>query len=179
MRRFEIIAGERLSLSTMIPDDLDPLQRWFIESVPERQTCRPVVPKTHEERLANFVATRNDDNRQSLAVIRNSDGKLVGRVSYFDLNPRNRAVEIGYTIGTEFRGKGYGREAVGLLLAYLFDTLKVNKVMAQTADFNQPSVALLSALGFHLDGRLRQHHELDGELHDDLHYSLLKDEFGR
>jgi len=50
-------------------------------------------------------------------------------------------------------------------------------VMAQTGEFNHPSVALLTALGFHLDGRLRQHHELDGELHDDLLFSMLREDY--
>jgi RimJ/RimL family protein N-acetyltransferase len=163
----------------MIPEDLIPLHRWFIETVPERQTCRPIVPKTHEERLAVFVDWQNDDTRKSLAVIQNADGALVGRVSYFGLNTRNQSVEIGYTIGTEYQDRGYGREAVHLLLAHLFETVKVNKVMAQTAAFNEPSVALLRGLGFTQDGRLRQHHELDGVLHDDLLFSILRVEFSK
>lgn len=176
-RRTRIVEGIRVSLVTLLPEDLIHLQRWFVESIPERQTCRPVIPKTHEERLAGFIGSQNDDKRQSLAVIQNRDHALAGRVSYFDLNARNMAVEIGYTIGTEFRNQGYGREAVGLLLAHLFETGKVNKVMAQTGEFNHPSVALLTALGFHLDGRLRQHHELAGVLHDDLLFSILRRDY--
>jgi ribosomal-protein-alanine N-acetyltransferase len=161
----------------MLPDDLVPFHRWFIENTPERQTCRPIVPRTYDERLAAFMEWQSDDTRASMAVIQNSDGALVGRVSYFDLNRRNQSVEIGYTIGTEYQGKGYGREAVRLLIAHLFDTLKINKVMAQTAAFNEPSVALLRSQGFTQDGVLRQHHELDGVLHDDLLFSILRTEF--
>ncbi len=49
--------------------------------------------------------------------------------------------------------------------------------MAQTASFNEAAIALLQRLGFKLDGRFRQHHELDGVLHDSLYFSLLASEF--
>ncbi|MBD3160848.1 MAG: GNAT family N-acetyltransferase, partial [Candidatus Eisenbacteria bacterium] len=93
--------------------------------------------------------------------------------SYFDLNARNRSAEIGYLIAPESRGKGLGREAVGLLLQFLFNGLGLNKVYAQTGAFNIPSIRLLETLGFQRDAVLREHHLYEGRLHDDYVYSLL------
>jgi RimJ/RimL family protein N-acetyltransferase len=103
----------------------------------------------------------------------------VGKITYFDLNTRNRSAEIGCLLDPAFRGQGYASEALGLLLTYLFGDLNLNKAMAQTGEFNSASIAMLKRWGFRQDGRLRQHHELDGVLHDDLIFSLLADEFRR
>lgn len=179
LQRAKVIEGDRISLFELLPDDLALIYEWFMAGNPERITCRPIIPKTLEERKAGFVKVKDDPLRGSLAVIRNDDGALLGRVTYFDLNTRNGAVEIGYLLGPPYRGHGYGHEAVQLLLTHLFENIKVNKVMAQTGEFNEPSVTLLKSLGFTQDGRLRQHHSLDGVMYDDLVFSLLKGEFKR
>ena len=64
-----------------------------------------------------------------------------------------------------------------MLLKHLFEELEINKIMAQTGEYNDASIALLKKLGFKQDGRLRQHHELDGEMYDDLLFSILAEEF--
>jgi RimJ/RimL family protein N-acetyltransferase len=102
---------------------------------------------------------------------------LIGHVTYFDLNFRNRSVEIGYLLAPAARGKGFAREAIALLLGYLFGGLGLNKVYAQTASSNTASTKMLEALGFQRDGVLRQHHMEDGELRDDFVYSILLSEW--
>ena len=53
----------------------------------------------------------------------------------------------------------------------------MNKIMAQTGEFNDASIGLLKKLGFKQDGRLRQHHEVEAKMYDDLLFSILSDEF--
>lgn len=60
---------------------------------------------------------------------------------------------------------------------YLLTTTELNKLYCQTAAFNIASVKLLDKLGFHRDGILREHHELDGKLWDDYIYSILRSEW--
>ena len=54
---------------------------------------------------------------------------------------------------------------------------ELNKLYCQTASFNLPSIRLLEGLRLTRDGVLRAHHELDGVLHDDYIYSLLREEW--
>lgn len=152
-------------------------RRWFLSSDPETQTCRPIVERTDEEVLKRFRERSVLTTERAYSVLRVTDDQLVGLVRYFDLNTRNRSAEIGFLIGPEFHGQGYSHEAVGMLLKYLFGELRLNKVYAQTAEFNNRSLKLLSRLGFRVDGRLRQHHELRGVLYDDLLLSILAEEY--
>jgi ribosomal-protein-alanine N-acetyltransferase len=164
-------------LDDMNDFDVIIVHRWSRESIPERMTCRPIADFSEPEIIARFRERKDREDLRDLAVRRTDDGALLGRVCYFDLNPRNRAVEIGYLIGPEYLRKGYACEAMKLLLNYLFNKLGLNKATAQTGEFNKASIALLNKLGFKCDGRLRQHHELDGKMYDDLLFSILAEEF--
>ena len=150
---------------------------WFWSSPPERMTCWPVEPITLDETLARFHAPATPNAPKRLAIRRIADDILVGRISYFNVNTRNQSAEIGYLIGPDFRGKGYASEALELLLRYLFEELKMNRVYAQTGAFNASSIALLESHGFTLEARLRQHHKIDEVFHDDLIYGILASEY--
>jgi ribosomal-protein-alanine N-acetyltransferase len=167
----------RLRLAKMSDEDILKYREWFLQSDPPRLTCRPVREASAEEMAERFRGIFDGEKGAQFGVRRNEDDVLVGRVTYFDLNPRNRSAEIGYLIAPEFRGKGYAGEALSLLLHYLFGELHLNKVTAQTAEFNKESVKLLRKLGFKQDGRLREHHVLDRTFHDDLVFSILSGEF--
>jgi RimJ/RimL family protein N-acetyltransferase len=173
----EALGGRRIRLVALAEADVVPLHEWFLQSDPARLTCRPFAKRTPEELVRRFRERRDSESQRVYAIRRRDDGQLLGRVSWFDRNPRNRTVEIGFLVGPEFRGRGYGREAVGALLGELFGRLKVNKVLAQCGAFNGAAIALLKSLGFEQCGRLRSHHLLGEILHDDLLFDLLAEEF--
>lgn len=166
-----------LYLDNMNDFDVIIHHRLFMSSDPQRLTCRPITELSEEEVVISYRERKNSANLRDFAVRRKSDNSFIGRITYFDLNTRNRSVEIGFLVAPEFRRKGYAYEAVRLLLKHLFEELALNKVMAQTGEYNQASIALLKKLGFKQDGRLRQHHEVDGKLYDDLLFSILAEEF--
>ena len=172
-----VIEGERVKLTQLSDQDFLVTYEWFTKSDPCRQTCRPITQLDPHSALDRFRLRLKMKELQSFAVRRKSDNALLGRVTYFDVNVRNRSAEIGYLLGPEYRKQGYMADALYALLDYLFNELGLNKVIAQTAEFNQPSVSLLENFGFKQDGRLRKHHEFRGKLYDDLVYSMLAEEF--
>lgn len=167
----------RVKLVDFTEENLVAYHKWFNESDPKRLTCRPLKDETVEEIIERYAGKFAGERIHHFAVRRIDDNEFLGRVTCFDLNTRNRSAEIGFLLGPQFRKKGYAREAVSLLLSHLFDVLGLNKAMAQTGEFNEGSIGLLKGLGFKQDGRLRQHHEIDGHLYDDLLFSLLKSEY--
>ncbi len=169
--------SSRVKLTPVTDDHLRVFHRWFHDNAPERQTCRPISRKTPDELVEAYRNLPPSETAGDFSVVRLQDEQLVGRVRYFDLNWRNRSAEVGYVIGPTFQGEGYATEALELLLVLLFDGHSLNKVYAQTAEFNDASIALLKHWGFQQDGRLRQHHELNGTFYDDLIFSLLAEEY--
>lgn len=170
------LTGERVSLRPMEPQESALAHQWALESDPLGMTCR--VPSLASVSDVLEARSKPEPSAQgTLGIVLRGTGTLVGRIRFFDLNHRNRSCEIGYLTAPSARGKGYAREAVAVLLAYLFDGLGLNKVYAQTGAFNAPSIRLLEALGFKKDAILREHHLLGGVLHDDLVFSTLAREW--
>lgn len=77
----------------------------------------------------------------------------------------------------ENRSKGYGTQAVMLMLNYGFRYLGLERITANTLDLNIGAQKLLGKCGFSLEGRERKSVYLNSEMHDRLNYAILKEEF--
>ena len=86
--------------------------------------------------------------------------------------------EIGFGI-TEVgaRKQGLAKEAVGLLVGYLFAGYTSERISAITDAENRPAQKLLEALGFRREGVLRRASFRDGQWCDMVIYGLLRDEW--
>ena len=156
----------RLVMAT--PEHRALFKDWLGQERLELMTCRPVI---------NGKRVPPSDEVITLAFFDGKDENPVGKFSYFDMNLRNKSAEFGYRINPAKRGQGLGTQMLQAGINYVFQTTELNKLYCQTAAFNQPSIKLLEKLGFHRDGILREHHELDGHLYDDYLCSLLRREW--
>ncbi|MBN2226402.1 MAG: GNAT family N-acetyltransferase [candidate division Zixibacteria bacterium] len=168
------LVGKTIYLRPMTSDDILQTYSWFLTSDPQSQTCHQVVLATPQEAAERHRKREPNPERGDFVIVRKEDHELVGKLSYFHLNMLNRSAELGYLVAPDERAQGYAKEGIRLLVHYLFRNQNLNKVYAQTASFNKPSIALLESLDFKLDGTLRQHHYYNGDLYDDLVYSLLR-----
>lgn len=134
-----------------------------------RMTCRPTRILDAATMHRRLLSRLNDPNSLLLGVF--SENRIAARISLNDYNPRNRSVEIGYWTSPDFRGQGWMRRALKLVCPALLRG-GLNKLMVQTGAFNRASLKLMHSLGFREDGRLREHHEMDGVLYDDVLFSL-------
>jgi len=103
--------------------------------------------------------------------------RLIGDIGLHFIGPMNLHCEIGYTVDPHFQHKGYGREAVGYVLKYLFEERKKHKVIASVDPENIPSIKLLEDLGFKREGILRKSIYEEKEWKDDLVYGMLEEEW--
>jgi [ribosomal protein S5]-alanine N-acetyltransferase len=171
--KWQIPAGSRVRLTLLQEDDLELLQEWKSQVDISYLTSKAIQHISLEERKQRF----REKTPSVFAIRRITDEQLIGEISLYNLNPKNRSAGIGYFTGASYRQQGYTQEGLWLLLNYLFEVVGLNKVMADTGSFNQASIALLRSLGFRQDGCLRQHQLLDGVLHDQLLFSLLAEEW--
>ena len=75
------------------------------------------------------------------------------------------------------RRQGLAKEAVGLLVGYLFAGYTSERISAVTDAENGPAQRLLEALGFRREGVLRRASFRDGKWCDMVIYGLLRDEW--
>jgi len=144
--------------------DKELFKEWREQSRMEEITCRGIRDGKH------YV----DPTLFSFSLFMDDIKEPIGKFDCFNMNKRNKSGECGYMTNPKYRGKGYGLKMVKYCVSYLFKNYDFNKLYCQTGFFNKPSVDLLEELGFHRDGVLREHHELDGKLYDDYIYSILR-----
>jgi diamine N-acetyltransferase len=165
--------GTKVFLRPTTATDMANMYPWTLASDPQSMSCRPRPMKTSEELVNDFKNRKLTDNRQPLTIVRSKDMAVIGLTSFFDLNTLNRSAELGLRIDPDEQQKGYGADAMKVLVRYLFKYRGLNKVYAQTAGFNAGAVALLEKLAFHRDAVLRDHYFYDGAFHPGFVYSLL------
>lgn len=171
------LIGKDVYLRPADAADYELTYQWFLTSDPQSQTCRHSFLTTPANAAERGRHREQTPDRGEFIIVRIEDDQPVGKLSFFNLNMLNRSAELGYTVDPDEQKKGYGGEGLRLLIKYLFLQLNLNKVYAQTGSFNKASIKLLESLDFKLDGTLRQHHYYNGDLYDDLVYSLLRFEF--
>jgi RimJ/RimL family protein N-acetyltransferase len=103
---------------------------------------------------------------------------LVGVAYAIRIRPHHRRALVGVTIGEkELWGKGYGRDALRLLLQYCFQDLDLHRVGATTFEYNTAWRDLLESVGFRREGVAREALYRDGQFWDKGHYALLRREY--
>jgi RimJ/RimL family protein N-acetyltransferase len=92
----------------------------------------------------------------------------------FDWTARNCWVGIG--IGErEYWGKGYGTEAMNLVLRYAFACLNLNRVSLTVFEYNPRAYQSYIKCGFREEGRLRQFMQREGERYDLIYMGILRE----
>jgi RimJ/RimL family protein N-acetyltransferase len=85
---------------------------------------------------------------------------------------------LGIAIGVKtYWGKGYGQEAIRLLLDYGFNLLNLNSVMLGTFSFNERAIHCYRQVGFKEIGRRRQARIIAGKKYDAVLMDILAEEF--
>jgi diamine N-acetyltransferase len=120
---------------------------------------------------------RLEDTEQAAFVIE-ADGKLIGDTVLHSRDHRSRVSSFGIAIyEPDYLGKGYGREAIALLLDWAFDIRNYVRIWLTTWSTNERAIRCYRALGFVEEGRLRRHIFVNGQYVDTLVMGLLRDEW--
>lgn len=111
-------------------------------------------------------------------VLRETD-RAVGVSCYLDIQPQNRALEIGFTwIGKSWQGSAVNPESKLLLLRHAFEKLGALRVQLKTDLRNEQSQAAIHKLGAVREGVLRKQMTLpDGHQRDTVMFSITDDEW--
>jgi RimJ/RimL family protein N-acetyltransferase len=103
---------------------------------------------------------------------------LIGTIGFRLIDWRNRTAEyLWLLLKSEYRNKGFGKEAEFLLMSYAFDHLNLNKIWLYIFPDNIPARKLHAWTGFKDEGLLRQQVFKGGRYIDLLRIGLLAEEF--
>ena len=132
------------------------------------------TPETAQGWIDGRLAVQHPDTGLTF-VVRDADGTVVGSSSYYDVDPANRRLEIGYTwYARSVRRTGVNTESKLLMLGHAFVELNCVAVEFRTDFFNHTSQRAIERLGAKRDGVLRSHQiRPDESRRDTVVYSIL------
>ena len=97
----------------------------------------------YEERL------RCSQKQSSILAIETPEGKHIGNCTYYDVDRWRRKVKLGIMIGDRnYWDRGYGTDAMAVLMAYIFNRTKLDKISVETLDWNVRAQKCFKKSGF-------------------------------
>jgi len=175
-----MIVGKRVTLRPFQPEDLPALRNWHDDADVMRYWGDrfPILPAhAFEADLAlNGRFTQFKEN--GYFGICDESRRLIGRIDYEGFELPERAAELSILIGEKDAwSKGYGSEAVTLLLEWLFNDRGAHRVWLEVFPENTRAQRAYEKVGFIREGTLRETWLLDGRWHDEHVYSMLRREY--
>lgn len=164
-------AADREALAALRERSLEQVRPWE----PRRAVDAPESGRAWAERM---VAAPEGRDFLRLVVAPNAGGGPVGLVTLGQVvGGPQRSACASWWIGTGHEGRGFGREAVGLLLAVAFLELGLNRVEANIRTGNDRSLRLALGLGFRREGLSPEFLEIDGAFRDHDRLAILRREW--
>ena len=154
---------ERLRIRDLSVDDLDPMVDLWSEPEVERWMTGfgPRSRAEVERWLLETIAFNETSPREShnCAVIEVQSGETIGWIGFGPSSHDENDVNFGYALRAEFRGKGYGAEALRAVIRFCFDELGVDVFTGETAVGNETSARAMEKAGMRrgsiIDGQIQ------------------------
>jgi RimJ/RimL family protein N-acetyltransferase len=176
MRYFPKIVGERLYLSPINTDDAEQYTKWLNDPdvADHIGLYRQMVSLDSERKTLERLSGEG----HLYAIVLKDNDMLIGNSGVHEIEHIHRRATRGLVIGeAERRGKGYGTEAIRLILAYGFNILNLHNVMLTVHADNPQGMACYKKVGFREAGRRREARIKDGQFIDLVYMDILASEF--
>ena len=142
---------------------------------PARPLSAAIIKKQYEK-LEKEV--EEDKNLYHFMIRAKEDDRLIGNaaIQWVEWTNGNAWVHLGIGSADDQR-KGYGSQALSMLVRFAFAELNLFRLSARIPEYNQAAIALFSRFGFVEEIRRRQALDRDGRRWDMLVFGLLNSEW--
>jgi RimJ/RimL family protein N-acetyltransferase len=174
-----LLVGEKIRLTAFNQDDLPAVTRWYQNADFIRHLeATPVRPKT-EDVLKKWLEEGQTNPNDFLFALRPLTGSdPIGFVKLDDVLWNQQTGWLAVGIGDPAnQGKGFGYEAMQLILTFAFQELNLRRVQLTVFSYNQRAVTMYEKLGFKREGIFREFLHRDGQFYDMYLYGLLRREW--
>ncbi|HEY9860427.1 MAG TPA: GNAT family protein [Candidatus Obscuribacterales bacterium] len=180
------LSGDRVRLTSWMPQDLPALADWYQQSDFLRLLdAQPAYPYS-EAFLSQWLEERQKSNHAFIFAVRPTSSEpattatkdtLLGYVELDGILWNHQVSWISIAIGEEHWGHGYGFEAMQLALTFAFEELNLHRIQLTVFSYNDRAIALYEKLGFQREGVYREFVHRSGDRHDMYLYGLLRPEW--
>jgi RimJ/RimL family protein N-acetyltransferase len=172
---FRKMCGKQCYLSPINLNDAEKFTEWLndLEVTQHLMLYQHIISVESEK---GFLERLSKDHNYS--IIDNDTNELIGNCGYADIDNLNQTAEIGIFIGNKnYWDRGYGKEALSLLLDYGFKALNLHNVFLRVYSFNERAIKCYEKTGFKIIGKNREALLRNGERHDIILMDILQRDF--
>ena len=176
MKYFKKLVGDRIYLSPRSTEDVEKYTQWLndFEVTDYIGRSEKIMSLEGEKKYLE----ENSNPEAVFSIVTLDEDKLIGSVGLELINHFNRKATLGIFIGDkDYQSKGYGTEAIRMILDYGFNYLNLHSINLQLMSFNERALKCYKKCGFKENGRTREDAFVNGNYYDTLIMDILEDEF--
>jgi len=174
-----LFSGALIRLAALTKSDRPTIARWDDDAEFDRlMRAEPAMPTSVEALEREAERDRHHDDDYGFAIHTLAEDKLIGycRLTWVQTNHRHAWVAIG--IGeADYRGKGYGTDAMRVLVGYAFRELDLHRLSLSVFSYNLPAIRCYEKVGFVREVVKRAALYRDGQRYDELIMGLLRSDW--
>ena len=130
------------------------------------------------EKMESEIRSAIQAKEHIFTIVDLSTNHPIGRCLFFQRDLVNRSAMVGIVIGEKtYWQRGFGQDALKLMLDYGFNLLNLHSVLLGVFAFNKNAIKSYQKVGFKEIGWRREARILAGKAHDVLYMDMLEDEF--
>lgn len=171
--------GTKVKLREYRKEDV-PQALAYMNDPEVKRLLTPGIPflYTLEDELKWYDGLSAMKDTYNFAIETLEDQRYIGGCGINSVDWKNSLVVVGIFIGDKnYWGKGYGTDAMRVLIKFIFEQMNIRKIKLNVYAFNERAVKSYEKCGFVKDGTLRQEIFRDGKYHDEYIMSILRDEY--
>lgn len=171
------LEGNRIYLR---PIGLEDTELYF-RMLYNQETRRLTGTQKHfsQEQITRYIEGKSQDSSSVLLLIALCDtDKVIGDIALQNIDSYNRNCNLRIAIDQQsFQGKGYGSEAILLMLEYGFGVLNMHRIELNVFAYNERAAHVYKKLGFQQEGVQRDALYYNHAYHDSILMAMLAEEY--
>jgi RimJ/RimL family protein N-acetyltransferase len=174
-----LFKGKLVRLAAPQADDYTYFAKWSENDeylrIMDNDPAKPVSAEMHAQWEQGFS---NAPNLYFFRLRTLTDDQLIGTAVLGDVHAMNQTAHLGIAIADPaYWGKGYGTDAMHLILGYAFRELNLYRVNSSTISYNTRSIKLHEKVGFKHEGVQRQSIQRERQRYDVIYFGILQHEW--
>jgi RimJ/RimL family protein N-acetyltransferase len=160
-------------------EHLTPFYTWLKDDYVIKYSLTLFQQLSTEEEISKWYSELLKDSKNyTTGIFLKESEVLIGYSGICNISSANRSGEFFIFIGDKSHwGKGIGTLVTKQILAYGFEELNLNRIMLTVSAPNIGGIRAYEKAGFKKEGIMRNACFRDGQFHDKIMMSILRDEW--
>lgn len=174
-----MFTGEKVRLREYRREDLELALKYINDEEIKRDFKLGIpFPLTTEDENKWFESLSAGKDTYIFAIETLDEGLYIGGCGINEIFWKNSIACVEILIGNkDYRGRGYGTDAMNVLVRFIFEQMNINKVKLTVHSFNERAINSYKKCGFVVEGVLRQEIFRNGKFYDSVAMSILREEY--